>query len=150
MLSLVSLYVDQFTLFAIDIPCFSGPVPILNITPNQTTIRGGEMIEFQCLFGGNYLPDTEPLYSIFWTIKSHGKVMHVDDYNDGTDYVVIKPSQDCHNNNYSCCQFVSDLHINTSETSVPDKTDLTCNAVYLEYLSVSIPSSLSEFIKHSM
>jgi len=131
-----------------DIKCFSGPVPILSITPNQTTIRGGEVITVKCLFGGNYLPNTEVLYSIYWTIMSHGRVIDVDDSNDVIGYVVNKPSQYCPDNNVSCCQFVSYLHINTSIISVPDETVVRCNGIFEEFDSSSSASSLSEYTIH--
>ena len=128
-------------------PCFNGPVPILSITSNQTTIRGGEVITFECLFGGNYLRDTEALYYIYWTIVSPPQeVIHVDNgSNTAIGYLVTKPSQHCQDtNNYTCCRFVSDLHINTSEISVPDKTAINCNAIFLEINSGSNTSGLSK------
>jgi len=102
------------------------------------------MITFKCLFGGNFLPDTEALYSIYWTIMSHGKVTHVDDNSDVIGYVVTEPSQYCPDNNVSCCQFVSYLHINTSIISVPDEIVMKCNGIVEEYDSSSSASSLSE------
>ena len=127
--------------------CFNGPVPILSITPNQTTIRGGEVITFECLFGGNYLRDTEASYDIYWTIVSPPQeIIHVDNgSNTAIGYLVTKPSQHCQDtNNHTCCQFVSDLHINTFEISVPDKTAITCNAIFLEINSGSNTSGLSK------
>ncbi|XP_065883776.1 hemicentin-2-like isoform X2 [Dysidea avara] len=129
--------------FDLDIPCFNDSVPILSITHNQTTIRGGEMITFECLFGGNYLPDTEVLYSIYWKIVSHNEVIYVDGNSEQIGYIVTKPSQNCPPNNYSCCQFISYLHINTSITSIPDEIAMTCNGIVNEYDSSSSTSSLN-------
>ena len=133
--------------FTTDKACFNGPIPIMCITSNQTTIRGERaVITFECLFGGNYSPDTEALYSIFWTIISHGKKIYIDDNSDEIGYVVTKPSQHCPPNNDTCCQFASYLHINTSVESLSDETVVTCNAIVNEYNSASSVSSLSEFI----
>ena len=102
------------------------------------------MITFECLFGGNYVPDTVALYAIYWTITSHGKVIYIDDCSDEIGYVVTEPSQHCPVNIHTCCQFVSSLHINTSVRSV-DESVMTCNALFQEYYSVSSTSSLSKF-----
>ena len=101
------------------------------------------MITFECLFGGNYLPSTETLYSIYWTVKSY-KMITVDDTSDEIGYVVTKPSQHCTGNNKACCRFISSLQINTSVVSVPDESTMTCNALYSENFNARI-SSLSEF-----
>ena len=90
--------------------------------------------------------DTAALYSIYWKIVSQGNVTYVDDNSDDKRYVVLKPSQHCHGNNFTCCRFVSYLQVDTSVISASDKTVMTCNAIFREDNSVSSPSSLSEFI----
>ena len=104
------------------------------------------MIAYQCLFGGNYLRDTEALYSIYWTImrQDNDNVTYVDDNSDEMGFIVTKPSQYCHGDNYTCCRFVSYLQVDTSVIS--GRTVMTCNAIYREDNSVSNPTSLSEFI----
>ena len=90
--------------------------------------------------------DTEALYSIYWTImyQDNDNVTYVDDNSDEMGFVVTKPSQYCHGDNYTCCRFVSYLQVDTSVTS--GRTVMTCNAIYREDDSVSNPTSLSEFI----
>jgi len=112
-------------------------VLILSITPNQTIIRG-EVIAYQCLFGGNY--------TIYWEISLFNKVLRVYDNSDEMGYVVSKLSPDCHDNHYTCCQFVSNLLINTSVIADTRTADITCHAHSHEKYSISSPTSLSEFI----
>ena len=126
-----------------DHTCFHGPVPILNITAHQTTIRG-EVITFTCWFGGNYSPDTEVAYEIYWKVFQDGNLFFIDDGMNHTGYQLMPPSPYCNNSDSSflCCQFISELKINSSVVS--HDVSVGCNALTNNQPSKSLTSSLSE------
>ena len=127
-----------------DDTCFQGPVPILDITAHQTTIRG-EVISFTCLFGGHYSPDTAVMYYIYWEVSQDGKILYIADGTNHTVYQLLPPSpyyNDSDSNNF--CNFVSELKINTSVVS--DDVSVSCNALTDNQPSKSLSSSLSEFV----
>ena len=127
-----------------DDTCFQGPVPILDITAHQTTIRG-EVISFTCLLGGHYSPDTAVMYDIYWEVSQDGKILQIIEGIKHIGYQLLPPSPYCNNSNssYLCCRFVSELKINTSVVS--DDVSVSCNALKDNQQSKKKTSHLCEF-----
>ena len=104
---------------------------------NRVTIEG-EKVTFKCSFGDNYSPVD---YDVFWrpTLEDGSYIIVQDDmnYTDFHMYAYL----DCPPNNYSCCQFTSELSVHTNLSI--NNAAITCVAIINE-LTTSSGCHLSE------
>ena len=96
--------------------------PILQGCINKTII-GLESIVFKCTFKGNY-NRLQPIFDTFWTIKSPPqRHIRLNEGNISSYYVTTYP--DCITDSKSlCCQFTTELHINSS--MYLDRANVSC------------------------
>ena len=99
------------------------------------------MVEFSCVFGGNYNPVD---CTVVWSVKLlNTDPVYIDDEDNVTDFEVAKPQQDCPRTNYSCCRFTTELKIHSNMSL--NGAAVTCLVLVLEQ-PTSDTSYLSELL----
>jgi len=115
------------TFHTVEVKCFppGQPVPLLSITSNQTTVEE-VAITYTCIFEGNYSPITYG--DVYWVLKiQNGSSIAIFDYSNFSDYY-INTYRNCPQDNYACCQFVTELWMHT--TLPLNNAIISCVAIY--------------------
>ncbi|XP_065885161.1 uncharacterized protein [Dysidea avara] len=112
-----------------DVQCFppGNAVPLVSKSVNKSIVEE-EVVEFSCVFGGNYDPID---YTVIWSVTPHnGNATFIDDESDIADFEVTKPQQNCPHGNYSCCKFTTELKIHSNMSL--NGAAVTCLVLVLE------------------
>ena len=119
---------------------YGSAVPLISKSVNKSIVED-EVVEFSCIFGGNY--DSVD-FTVGWSVTpQNGKVTYyIDDESNTAGFEVTKPHQDCPRSNYSCCRFTTKIQI-LSNMSL-NRAEVKCLAIVLEKPNDST-SFLSEF-----
>ena len=135
-------YAVVFDNIVTDVQCFppGNAVPLVSKSVNKSIVEE-EVVEFSCVFGGNYDPID---YTVIWSVTPHnGNATFIDDESDIADFEVTKPQQNCPHGNYSCCKFTTELKIHSNMSL--NGAAVTCLVLVLEQ-PTSDTSYLSEFL----
>ena len=101
-------------------------MPLISSSNNQTTVEG-EVIEYKCVFQGNYSPSNYG--SVYWIIAlQNGTKINIFDYSDFSDYLIYT-NRSCPHGDYACCRFTTKLRI--VHTTLPlNNAMITCVVIY--------------------
>ena len=105
--------------------------PLLQNATNQATVDGGRVV-FKCSFTGNY-NRLHSVFHVYWIIDLHGKKNRIRVDGSGIMNYKMNVYPDCPmlDPRSLCCQFTSELHINTSRNL--NGANVSCWADILNY-----------------